>query len=172
MANTYIQIGSTVTVGSGGSSTINFTSIPSTYTDLKLVMSLRGANGNTFSYVRIDFNGVSTNQIQKSLYSGDASPGAGTQNNFEFISQGNNTTSNTFGNAELYIPNYANTSYNKSASLDYINENNLHTAGAQYQGFNALLWSSTAAINQVTLTGITGNFVQNSTATLYGIKNS
>ena len=40
---TYIQIGSTVTVGAGGAANITFSSIPSTYTDLKLVWSARSA---------------------------------------------------------------------------------------------------------------------------------
>jgi hypothetical protein len=46
MATTYEAI-ATVEVGSGGAATIAFTSIPGTYTDLKLVASTRDTNGTS-----------------------------------------------------------------------------------------------------------------------------
>ena len=77
-------------------------------------------------------------------------------------------TANTFSNFSTYIPNYAG-SNNKSYSVDGVTENN---ATASYQIMYAGLWSNTAAINQITLVPDTLNFVQYTTATLYGIKNS
>ena len=62
MANTYTLI-SSVTVGSGGASSIEFTSIPSTYTDLLLNFSGR-SNTNQASggfACKIEFNGSSSN---------------------------------------------------------------------------------------------------------------
>jgi hypothetical protein len=56
MANTYIQIGSTVTVGAGGSTTITFSSIPATYTDLILKFSLRLRDYTTLDYGFIQLN--------------------------------------------------------------------------------------------------------------------
>ena len=159
----------TTEVGSAGASSITFSSIPQGYKDLKLVMSLRGANNNTFNYVSIAFNGVTTNQSMRSIFGGDTSSGqSGTQTNFQFISMGSNTTSNTFGNHELYIPDYTG-SNNKTATLDVTNENNSTASGAVYLTLNALLWSSTAAITSLSLTGVTGSFVQYTSATLYGI---
>ena len=157
-------------VGSAGASSITFSSIPQGYKDLKLVMSLRGANNNTYNYVSIAFNGVTTNQTMRTVFGGDTSSAqSGTQSNFQFISTGSNTTSSsTFGNHELYVPNYT-SSNNKSASLEVANENNSAASGATYLQLGALLWSNTAAITSVSLTGITGSFVQYSSATLYGI---
>ena len=56
MPDTFIKIAS-VTVGSGGASSIDFTSIPSTYTDLVVVHSLRGTNAAVYQQARIQFNG-------------------------------------------------------------------------------------------------------------------
>ena len=53
MANTYTLI-SSVTVGSGGASSIDFTSIPATYTDLCLVWSGRSAGSDVDT--KITFN--------------------------------------------------------------------------------------------------------------------
>jgi hypothetical protein len=77
-------------------------------------------------------------------------------------------TANTFGNTDIYIPNYAG-SANKSVSVDTVEENNGTTARAL---LGAILWSNTAAITALGLTPVSGSFVQYSTATLYGIKNS
>jgi hypothetical protein len=84
--------------------------------------------------------------------------------------ESSSTTANTFGNFELYIPNYAG-STNKSVSSDYVNENNA-TGGISY-GLLANLWSNTAAINAISLSIYGGtNFAQYSTAYLYGVKNA
>ena len=90
--------------------------------------------------------------------------------NFNYIAQVPNAsaTASTFGNSEIYIPNYASSGY-KSISADSVSENN---ATAAYAFMAALLWSNSAAINRITITGLGSSFVQYSTATLYGIKNS
>ena len=49
MALTFSAI-ATVTVGSGGTANIEFTSIPSTYTDLKLMLSGRTSNNDSLHY--------------------------------------------------------------------------------------------------------------------------
>jgi hypothetical protein len=151
------------------SSPITFSNIPQGYKDLKLVMSLRGANANTYNYVSIAFNGVTTNQVMRTVGGGDLSTAqSSNQTNFQVLSTGNNATANIFGNHELYIPNYT-SSNNKSASFEAVNENNSTASGAVYLQMNALSWSNTAAITSVSLTGVTGIFLQYSTATLYGI---
>jgi hypothetical protein len=79
------------------------------------------------------------------------------------------STASTFSNAELYIPNYAG-SNNKSSSVDGVSENN---ATASNMALTANLWSDTAAITSIKLTPAGGgNFVQYSTAYLYGISNA
>jgi hypothetical protein len=149
---------------------VTFSNIPQTgYTDLKIVMPLRSANNNTYNYVSIAFNGVTTDQTSRTLGGGDnSSLQSGTQSNLQFISTGNSATSNTFGNHELYIPNYTSSNL-KSALLETVNENNSAASGAVYLTLHSLLWSSTAAITSVTITGVTGSFVAGSSFSLYGI---
>jgi hypothetical protein len=82
---------------------------------------------------------------------------------------GNTATGSVFSNVEIYCPNYTSGNY-KSFSADGVTENNATTA---YAAMNAWLWSNTAAITSLQFLSATGNsFMQFSTATLYGIKNS
>jgi hypothetical protein len=166
---TYIQI-ATVTVGAGGAASIDFSSIPSTYTDLLLVGSVRSSNSNNYGDVFFTFNGATTNRSARYLEGSGSAAASGTQTTMGAGSgQGNSATASTFGNFQLYIPNYAG-STNKSSSADGVGENNATQA---YATLTANLWSSTAAINQITILPLsTFNFVQYSTASLYGIKNS
>ena len=171
MANTFVRIAS-VTVGSGGASSISFSSIPATYTDLIVKVSARTTNaGAGFQSLDLQFNSSSADRSGRYLTGDGSSPGSGTLSTTSFLIyalQDAGTTSNTFTNAELYIPNYAG-STNKSSSVDAVTENNGTSAGA---AFTANLWSNTAAITSITLTPQSGNLVQYSTATLYGIKSS
>ena len=171
MANTYELIASN-TVGVLGSASITFSSIAATWTDLVLVTSLRSLN-TSIDPAFITFNGSSTGYSYKSIWSsGSGSPASygsssDTSLQFQYI-PGATQTSNTFNNAQLYIPNYAGSNY-KSVSIDPVEENNATTA---YIVPMAGLWSNTAAITSITLTGANASFAQYSTAYLYGIKNS
>ena len=164
MAVTYKLI-ETVTVGSGGAANITFTSIPQTYTDLKLVMSLR----NTIDSVlgTIQFNGLSTDLTSRVLL-GNGSAASSTTPASVIQFYGANPTSYTasvFGNVEIYIPNYAG-STNKSVSIDSVTENN---ATASFQSMTAGVWGATSAITQIS---ILVAVAQHSSASLYGIKSS
>lgn len=177
MALTYTAI-ATVTVGSGGASSIDFNSIPGTYTDLLIKCSLRqsGYTGVSWDWLKIRFNGSSATN-----YSGRIINGAGTlgpsasqytnQNGMEKLGLANSTTSssNTFSSSDIHIPNYAG-SYNKSAAGDGAHEDNANVAIC---AMGAGLWSNTAAITSITLFPENGTtWVQHSSATLYGIKNT
>ena len=168
---TFIKIAS-VTVGSGGSSTITFSSIPSTYTDLCLKVSARDNRAGVLdSEMYVTFNGGSSNLSSRSLYGSGAAAGSissGTQIPLTIVSAA--ATANTFSNGEMYVTNYASAN-NKSISIDSVDESN--TASGVYAFLIAGLWSNSAAITSLTLTPFSSNsFVQYSTATLYGIKNS
>ena len=175
MANTYTAL-ATVTVGSGGTSYIEFTSIPATYTDLLVKTSLRSnrADGTVIDTVGLRFNGNSSasyNMIRLTGTGAAASSGSGSGDTSLFLDNpsSNSATASTFGNSEYYIPNYAG-SNNKSVSADAVSENNGTTA---YARLTAGLWSNTSAITSIRLTPDTGTlWVQYSTATLYGIKSS
>jgi len=173
MANTYTAI-ATVTVGSGGASTVEFTSIPATYTDLLLVFSLRSDRSASSISSSLIVNG-STSSYSSRYIRGDGSSVASYTGASSYFNPGEvpaaTATSSTFGNGMVYIPNYAG-STNKSFSFDNVQENN--TTGA-YQTMGAGLWSNTSAITSIEIGHrdyASGNFVQYSTATLYGIKNS
>ena len=154
---------------------MSFSSIPSTYTDLKLVVSARTTEANWYSNMLMNFNGSSAANYSFLRFIGI---GSGTSTDGPFTSQttiyagevdGSTATSNTFGSTDIYMPNYAGSTY-KSVSIDKVMENN--SASNNILGFVAALWSNTSAINSITLTPASGNFVQYSTATLYGIKSS
>ncbi len=166
MPTTYEAI-ATVTVGAGGASSIDFTSIPATYTDLKLALSIR-SNGASEDISLISFNGNTSNFSNKYVQGNGAAASSGSIARWGGNYTASNNTANTFGNAEIYITNYAGSTA-KSYSTDNVTETNGTTA---YAGLTANLWNNTAAITSITLAPNTGSYVQYSTATLYGIKNS
>jgi hypothetical protein len=169
MAN--MKLIQTVTVGAGGASSIDFTSIPQTYTDLMVLLS--GRSGRTDSaqdVVSIGINGSYTNMSGTRLASNGSGvfSGSGSIDYFS-VAATNTATSNTFGNSSIYFPNYANTSYYKSYNADGVNENNATEVAQQLA---AGLWSSTSAITQINLKPQSGtDWQQYSTAYLYGISN-
>jgi len=175
MANTYTAI-STVTVGSGGASSIDFSSIPGTYTDLQLILSIRTDTATSQEDIGYRFNGDTGNNYSFIyLYGQNSSSGSlsyATQPKMYaglYDSDGN--TANTFGSGQIYIPNYAGSSY-KSSSAEAVAEQNGTTGWTVMMLAN--LWSSTSAITSISIFSITANkkLNQYSTATLYGIKNT
>jgi hypothetical protein len=173
MANTYVLIASN-TVGAGGASSVTFSSIPSTYTDLQVVMSARSSGGTTQDYVAVQFNGSGGTAYSDRRLEGTGSSASSTSDSSQnviysaYVVPGSTATSSTFSNTSFYIPNYS-SSNNKSVSIDGVTENNGTVA---YATLTAALWANSAAINQIAFTLGNGNFVQYSTLYLYGIKNS
>ena len=165
MATTYTLIASS-TVGSGGAANIEFTSIPATYTDLVLKISPRLDSTNGTVY--IDYNSTTSNQSWRRLYNSSGTAGSDNSTRQLMTAVESTFTANTFGSTEIYIPNYASSNY-KSSSVDTVQENNSTT---NTQALIANLWSDTAAITAIRIVPFSGNFVQYSTAYLYGIKNS
>jgi len=155
-----------ITVGSGGAASITFSSIPGTFTDLRIVFSGRNADAVNVYALRVRFNSNASGYTQRLLYANSGTVESITRSDdFALYVQGANATANTFSNSEIYIPNYS-SSANKSFSVDYVNENNSAT---NLNGITAGLWSNTAAITSVALITEAGNLVQHSSATLYGI---
>jgi hypothetical protein len=172
MANTYKAL-STVTVGAGGAASISFTNIPQTYTDLVLKFSTRdGRTGIAVSDIRFNFNGtgVGTNISGRYMYGNGTSATSVTISSSGELAFGTaaGATASTFGNAEVYIPNYI-AGVNKSVSSDSVAETN---ATGGYQLLLAGLWSNTAPITSIEMTPFTSPFAQYSTATLYGVFNA
>lgn len=163
----------TVTVGSGGASSIAFTSIPQTYTDLKVVLSIRDGQSAYFANGAMRFNSDSgSNYSIRDLqgYNATVTSNSATETS-ALIGYFNAalSTANTFGSAEVYIPNYT-SSNAKSFSSDAVQENN--GAGTTYvMNLRALLWTGTAAISSISIF-TAGTLAQYSSASLYGISNT
>lgn len=167
----------TISVGAGGAASIDFTSIPATYTDLLIKISLRD-NNTSASYgdgVIMSFNNDTTNanyswRTVKGFTSSTQSQ-SGTDRSFALSADDSaNQTANVFSNGEIYLPSYLSAN-KKSVASDMVVTN----SGVTYWQMVLLagLWSGTSAINRITLTPAIGTlFNQYSLATLYGIKSS
>ena len=152
---TYTPI-ATQTLGSSAS-TVTFSSIPSTYTDLVLVIDAVGSDG---SYLR--FNADSGANYSYTRLYGDgtsAASGRATAQTWEETSIGS-LTSRQF--TIVNIMNYANAATFKTTLMRITNPSN-------YVAAYAHLWRSTAAINTITLGIQSGTYSSGSTFTLYGI---
>ena len=170
MANpTMTLIGSPITVGSGGVSSVTFTSIPSTYTDLLVKVSARDLYPDVTPDILVTFNGSGSGYSNIWLQGNGSSASSSSYSGafIDILSDGSTATTNTFSNIEMYIPNYA-VSHYKAISVDNVLENN---ATASYMRLLAGLWSNTAAITSISFAAAT-SFVQYSTFYLYGINNS
>lgn len=146
---------------------VTFANIPQTgYTDLKIVSSARTDRASVVDDIAISFNGSTASFSGRELYGDGASAVSITTSRAASVAAGANATASTFGNSEIYIPNYTGSAY-KSFSVDGVQETNATTA---YAVFIAGLWSNTAAITSVGLSPLTGpNFVSGSTFSLYGL---
>ena len=159
---------SSVAVGSGGAASIDFTAIPQTYTDLKIVVSGRADAGQITVVGAI--NGSTSNFTSKYLYGDGSTPNSNSASS-SFWGNVNNSgyTASAFGSTEIYIPNYTSSSV-KAFSVDSTTENN-NAASTLATWSN--LWNQTSAITSISLTIFSSaNFVQYSTAYLYGISNA
>ena len=174
MANTYVLISST-TVGGAGASSIDFTSIPATYTDLLVLTSLRSNRATaTRDIAKIEFNGsTAANYSEIELYGTGVSVASASASSQTSARCGYPTastaTANTFSNDSIYIANYR-TSNNKSFFAYSVAENNATSADlVEIAG----LWAQTAAITSIKIFPAIGtSFNQYSTAYLYGISNA
>jgi len=152
---------STITVGSGGAASIEFTGIAGDGKDLLLLISGRNSLGNFGSPLEI--NGSTANQSGIYLRGTGATTNNGTSTAVLGFINPNTYTANTFGNSSVYISNYA-AATAKSVSHDGVVENN---ATAGYLEIGAYLWDNTAAITSLLLYTFEGIYLEHSTASLY-----
>lgn len=175
----YVSIASAVCTG--GESSITFSSIPQTFTDLEIRISARslfglGANmsgevyfngnsgpGTNYNWVYTVASGSNTYTVN----SDSNSFGYTIRNLYYPTAQNSNTAP---GYAKVIIQNYANTSYYKNA----IGWSAFANAGTSLAACFSTLqgtWKSTAAITSVTMTiGGGSGFAAGSTIELYGLK--
>ena len=159
----------TVTVGSGGANTIEFTSIPGTYQHLQLrIISKSTSNEDNGDMI---FNGVTTNTYAwHSLYGTGAAAGAdasASRANVVALRLAGSSFASVFTGNVIDILDYASTTNNKTVRIFNGQDNN----GSGLVQINSGLWhASPAAITSIKFTARSFNFAQHSTAALYGIK--
>lgn len=163
----------------GSSSTITFSSIPSTYQHLQLRGILRdNAGGNSSSSVRIQFNNSGSSAgASHWLQTIGASPAYTNVGNdtgdmyIQYLSVGSAVPANIYGAFIMDILDYKSTSKNKTIRNFVGSDANGNANASQFIGINSNLWISTSAINQITLVNQNNNaFASGSTVALYGIK--
>ena len=156
-----MELVSTVTVGSGGAASIEFTNIPQTGKDLLVKYSIRRSNTNDI--FDIDFNSFEGTYSNRRL-DGDGSTASSRTITGEGIRgyiTTSSDTSNTFASVDVYVANYT-SSVAKSISVDGVTENNA-TSANQF-----LIAASASTTNPVTSLRIQAlSLVQHSSASLY-----
>ena len=150
---------------------VTFSSIPQTgYTDLKLVMSMRdnrGAYDAVAGITKINGTTMSGGSLKNLGGNGSAAFSESYSNIWAGIGSTSTDTTNTFGNAEVYIPNYSVSGVAKTFSQDGVSENNGTTA---FASMSASLWTGTAAISSFEISPLYGSlFLTGSSFSLYGL---
>lgn len=175
MASSRVLISSQIL--SSTATSVTFSSIPSTYTDLVLRMSIRDTNTTIIiGGGNVKFNGSSTNIYSVTRLIGDGSTASSTRTSnsasIAFNCAGNNAgmTTNTFSSVEIYISSYT-ASKNKPIGQFNVTENNSATAGNTEIDAWAQLYRDTNAISSMVITA-PATFAIGSSFYLYGIKNS
>jgi hypothetical protein len=158
MPATYEKI-ATTTLGSA-TNTVTFTSIASTYTDIRLIYA--GNNSvNSTAYLQVGNGSVDTgnNYSFTYLYGSGAAASSGRSSNSNSIFLTDLRTGGSM--VDINIFSYAGSTYKTI----------LATGGDADVDVNSSvgLWRNTSAINYVSIFTTTGNFTVGSMFTLYGI---
>jgi len=166
----------TVTVGSGGASSIEFSSIPQSYEHLQIRGLGRSTIADTNDFAIIKFNSDSGANYTYHYLRGDGTSasaqgsGYGTSDYLRsagFIS-GANATAQVFGTTIIDILDYTNTNKLKTIRTLTGKDANSNNADGRVYLFS-MLWGSTSAITTITLT-TQANWAQYSSFALYGVK--
>ena len=164
MPSTYEPI-ATTTLGTAASD-ITFSSIPATYTDLKIVIT---GTSSASEYVAVQFNADTGTNYSRTALFGDGS-----------TVTSNRTTSGNYVRDDALFTNNTNvamTSFDVFSYAGSTNKTLLMQGSGDKNGSGIVsrivgLWRSTSAITSIKLFGAFGaNFNTGTTATLYGVKN-
>lgn len=170
MPNTYTPIGS-ATVAAGGVASVTLSSIPQIYNDLLIKISSQSSTGSSLQYLTVSPNNSTSISFKNIVNEGTATVssysssgyGGGLGNVITGATTGGGV--NTFNNLEMYFPNYANTTFQKSYSVDSV------TGNSQWGWMAGNLYGTTSAITSIAVSAASG-LAANTTIYLYGIKNS
>ena len=163
----------TVTVGSGGSASITFSSIPSTYTHLQIRATFRETGSGTGADTKLSFNGDTGSgnyYSQHGLYGNGTIAGADkdatSTHIWSIYGTGSSATSGVFGVGVIDVLDYANTNKYKTTRALTGYDNN----GSGLIFLRSGLWMKTNAITSITITADATAFAEYSSFALYGIK--
>jgi hypothetical protein len=163
----------TVTVGVGGTSSITFSSIPSTFQHLQIRGIARSDRVSSGSYIKIQFNSdTANNYANHGLFGSGSSAGAyavtTTDHAGEAYITAASDTASAFGASIWDVLDYANVSKNKTVRA--LTGADVNGTNGQFR-FSSGVWMSTSGITSVTLVDGNGaNFIANTSFALYGIK--
>ena len=167
--NSYESI-ATVTVGAGGSASVSFSSIPSTYKHLQIRGIGRTDRAVTYTsnIIRFNSDSTNTNYSQHELLGNGtaASAGGGANSSIYTLIPGTSTTASVFEGDIIDILDYADT--NKYKTVRILSGYDANGSGVIFFGSGS--WRNTSAISSISLTATSGNIVQYSSFALYGIK--
>ena len=156
----------TSTVGSGGTSSITFSSIPSTYTHLQIRSFVANSTPGNGAYTYFNGDTTGTNYNTHRLVGNGSTASGGRDNTFAYPLYYTGGTTGFAGNV-LDILDY--TSTNKYKTMRALG--GYDTNGAGYVFLVSALWLNTAAVTSITITapGVS-TFTEYSSFALYGIK--
>jgi hypothetical protein len=158
----------TVTVGSGGSSTITFDNIAADWTHLQLRCFHLNGTANQGANLRIN-NDTGSNYARHYLGgdgSGAGSGGAGSLSNISmYFFVGNSNASNPLVEI-IDVLDYTNTNKTKTIRALVGVDNNGSGEVSLVSGFR----NNTAAVTRLDIVTTSGNFNEHSTFSLYGIR--
>lgn len=161
------------TVGAGGATSIDFASIPGTYTDLIVLISGRSSTSSGNYDWGVQVNGDSTTSKPQRQLVGTSTTIASYSNTLTYAGYTGRVptaadTANTFGNTLVYIPNYAG-SGTKIWSADTIAESNTLTiSSGNFTDLNAGSFGITSAITSLSVRYIvSGSMTANQYTTVY-----
>ena len=158
--------------GTGSSSTITFSSIPSTYTHLEIRYIARTTGTYTYEDSKWRFNGQ-TSSYSFHVFNGDgiSTGNAGASTNTAYIgvglTSGASAAASIYGSGVVSILDYANTNKNKTYRV--LTGEDRNGTGHMQLG-SGLYFGSTNAISSITIDTISGNWTTDSKFALYGIK--
>ena len=145
------------------SASVDFTSIPQDGTDLVLLLSLRENGGDTHRAFLFSINGTEVS-THRALVGNGASASSLTA--YIGVTNSSTSTSNTFANCSIYIPNYAVAGVAKSISTDTVSEANATTA---FQVISASLTSTTTAVTSLSVIAASTTWQAGTMVSLYKI---
>lgn len=153
--------------GNGSSGTITFSSIATSWTDLRVILSGTTTAG---SVLGMRFNGDSGNNYAQTYMSANGSTASASREN----NQNRNYLHSLVGVSTSITNTFT---IDVMSYLAAVNKTILITASLDFNGSGAVErevanWRSTSAINSISIITGAGAFSTNFTATLYGIKNA